>query len=197
MGLLGPNTIIVHVVHVNDDEIKIIKETKTKVAHNPMSNMLNAVGVPQIPKMMKEGITVGLGNDGFIFDSFENMRAAFLLHKVALRDPRVMTPMDVLEMATINGAKLYGIEDKFGSIEQGKYADITILDPNPAPTPVYANSAVGHILYGLGAKSVDKVLINGNVVVENGEVKTIDKQKVHETLQKTTPKLWSKLGIEV
>ena len=108
-----------------------------------------------------------------------------------------MTPMDVLEMATINGAKLYGIEDKFGSIEQGKYADITILDPNPAPTPVYANSAVGHILYGLGAKSVDKVLINGNVVVENGEVKTIDKQKVHETLQKSTPKLWSKLGIEV
>ncbi len=197
VGLLGPNTIIVHVVHVNDDEIKIIKETKTKVAHNPMSNMLNAVGVPQIPKMLNEGITIGLGNDGFIFDSFENMRAAFLLHKVALRDPRVMSPMQVLEMATINGAKLYGIEDRFGSIEVGKYADITILDPNPAPTPVFANSAAGHILYGLGAKSVDKVLINGNIVVENGEVTTISKQKVHETLQKTTPKLWSRLGIEI
>jgi len=197
VGLLGPNTVLAHAVHVNDDELELIKKTDTKVAHNPMSNMLNAVGVSPVPKMLNLGITIGLGNDGFIFDSFENIRTAFLIHKLNLRDPRAMSPMQVLEMATINGAKLYGLEDKFGSIEVGKYADITVLDPKPAPTPVYADSAVGHIVYGLGAKSVDKVFIDGELVVDNGEVLTVTAKYVEEKLQKSSTELWRRLGIDI
>ena len=197
VGLLGPRTVLAHAVHVNDDELRLIQKTNTKVAHNPMSNMLNAVGVSPVPKMLGMGITVGLGNDGFIFDAFENIRAAYLIHKLHHRDPRIMTPLQVLEMSTIYGAELYGLSDKFGSIEPGKYADITVLNPKPAPTPVYEKSAIGYIIYGLGAKNVEKVFINGELVVDNGNVLTISADDVEKRLEKSSLELWRRLGIDI
>ncbi|MFN4133735.1 MAG: amidohydrolase family protein, partial [Candidatus Hadarchaeales archaeon] len=136
VGFLGPDVVLAHCVNVSDEELEIIQKSGAKVAHNPMSNMLNAVGVAPVVKMLRRGIPVGLGNDGYIFDGFENIRAAYLIHKVANRDPRVISPREVLEMATIKGAELYGLENELGSIEVGKLADIIVINPTLAPTPI-------------------------------------------------------------
>ncbi len=194
VGLLGPDVVLAHCVHVNDDELSIIKKTGAKVAHNPMSNMLNAVGVAPIIKMQMMDIPVGLGNDGYIFDGFENIRAAFLLHKLALRDPRVMPPMEALDMATIRGAELYGLEDKLGSIEPGKLADIIIINPSLAPTPLRSESVVGHIVNTVDGDDVETVIINGHIVMHDRKVLTLDEEDVVETSRKSAEKIWQKLG---
>ena len=119
VGLLAPDVVLAHCVHVNDDELDIVAKYRAKVAHNPMSNMLNAVGTAPVPHMLRRGISVGLGNDGYIFDGFENMRAAYLVHRLISRDPNAIDAYTVLEMATIRGAQLYGLADELGSIELG------------------------------------------------------------------------------
>lgn len=193
IGLLGPDVVLAHCVNINKDEIKIIKETKAKVAHNPMSNMLNAVGVAPINSLIEEGITVGLGNDGYVFDQFENMRVAFLLHRVYHKDPRVTNPEMVLEMATINGAKLYGLEKEIGSIEIGKKADIAIINPKLSPTPIIPESVYGHLINTISGKDVETVIVNGKILMENQEVKTIDEEKVIEISRESAKNLWKKL----
>ncbi|MEA1905263.1 MAG: amidohydrolase family protein [Candidatus Hadarchaeota archaeon] len=194
VGLLGPDVVLAHCVHVNDEELALIKETGAKVAHNPMSNMLNGVGVAPVIKMQIMEIPVGLGNDGYIFDGFENIRAAFLLHKVALRDPRAITPMEVLEMATVRGAELYGFEDRLGSIEEGKLGDIIIVNPSRAPTPVRAESVVGHIVNTVKGDDVETVIVGGRVLMRNRKILTLDEGEVIETSRKSAKKLWQKLG---
>jgi len=194
VGLLGSDVVLAHCVNVNDDELEIIKSTGAKVAHNPMSNMLNAVGVAPVPKMLKMGIQVGLGNDGYIFDGFENIRAAFLLHKVALRDPRMISPVEVLEMATIRGAELYGLGNELGSLEPGKLADVIIVNPSIAPTPLRPESVVGHIVNTVDGDDVETVIVGGNVVMRNRKVLTMDECEVVKTSRKSSEKLWTKLG---
>ncbi len=194
VGLLAPDVVLAHCVHVNDDELALIKKTGAKVAHNPMSNMLNAVGVAPIVKMLMMDIPVGLGNDGYIFDGFENIRAAFLIHKLALRDPRVITPMEALEMATIGGAELYGLENKLGSIEPGKLGDIIIINPSLAPTPLRPESVVGHIVNTVDGDDVETVIINGHVIMHDRKVLTLDEDDVVETSRKSAERLWQKLG---
>ncbi len=194
VGLLGPDAVLAHCVQVNDDELAIIKKTGAKVAHNPMSNMLNAVGVTPAVKMLSMGIPVGLGNDGYIFDGFENIRAAFLLHKVALRDPRAISPMEALEMATIKGAELYGLQNELGSIEPGKLADIIIVDPTLAPTPIRPESVVGHIVNTVDGDDVETVVVGGNVLMRDRKLLTMEEADVVKTARKSAEKLWQKLG---
>jgi len=193
-GLLGPDVVLTHCVHVNDDELALIKETGAKVAHNPMSNMLNGVGVAPVPKMQMMQIPVGLGNDGYIFDGFENIRAAFLLHKVALRDPRAISPMEALEMATVRGAELYGLGDKLGSLEEGKLGDVIIVNPSIAPTPLRPESVVGHIVNTVDGDDVETVIVGGHIVMRNRKVLTLDEKGVVEMSRKSAKKLWQKLG---
>lgn len=195
VGFLGPDVVLAHCVHVNDDELSMIKKTGAKVAHNPMSNMLNAVGVAPIVKMLSMGIPVGLGNDGYIFDGFENIRAAFLLHKVAHLDPRVISSWDALEMATIKGAELYGLENELGSIEPGKLADLIIINPSLSPTPVRVESVVEHILNTINSGNVETVIVGGNIVMEDRKVLTLDEREVVENSRKSAEKIWQKIGV--
>ncbi|MBC7218796.1 MAG: amidohydrolase family protein [Hadesarchaea archaeon] len=192
--VLGPDVVLAHCVHVNDDELAIIKKTEAKVAHNPMSNMLNAVGVAPVPKMLSMNIPVGLGNDGYIFDGFENIRAAFLLHKVALRDPRAISAMEALEMATIRGAELYGLENELGSIEPGKLADIIIINPERAPTPVIPESVTGHLVNTVSGNDVETVIVGGNVLMRDRKILSMEEEEVIKTARKSAERLWQKLG---
>jgi len=192
--LLGPDVVLAHCVHVNDDELTIIKKTGAKVAHNPMSNMLNAVGVAPVVKMLSMGIPVGLGNDGYIFDGFENIRAAFLLHKLAHGDPRSITPMEALEMATIRGAELYCLENELGSIEPGKLADIIIVDPRRAPTPLYPESVIGHIINTVSGNDVETVIVGGNILMRERKMLSMEEEEVIKLSRKSAEKLWQKLG---
>ncbi len=192
--LLAQDVVLAHCVHVNDDELAILKKTGAKVAHNPMSNMLNAVGVAPVAKMLLMDIPVGLGNDGYIFDGFENLRAAFLLHKVALRDPRAISPMEALEMATIRGAELYGLGNELGSIESGKLADIIIINPALAPTPVRPESVVGHVVNTVDGDDVETVIVGGKVVMRERKMQTLDEAEAVKVARKSAEKLWQKLG---
>lgn len=194
VGLLSDDVVLAHCVHVNDDELAIIKKTGAKVAHNPMSNMLNAAGFAPVSRMLSMGIPVGLGNDGYIFDGFENIRAAYLLHKVALRDPRAISPIEALEMATIRGAELYGLQEELGSIERGKLADLIIINPAIAPTPVCPESVMGHIVNTVDGDDVETVIIGGKVVMRERKLLTLDEAETVKVARKSAEKLWQKLG---
>jgi cytosine/adenosine deaminase-related metal-dependent hydrolase len=187
--------VLAHCVHLNDDEINIVRKTGAKVAHNPMSNMLNAVGVAPILKMLKKGIRVGLGNDGYIFDGFENIRTTFLLHKVYHQDPRVMNAQTVLEMATIKGAELYGLEKEIGSLEVGKRADIIVIKPDVLPTPLTPQSVLGHLVNTVDGGDVQTVVVDGEILMENREVLSVNQEEVNTIAQRTAEKLWERLGV--
>jgi len=197
LGILGSDVVLAHCVHVNQDELELIRGSGATVAHNPMSNMNNAVGVAPIKEMYELGIPVCLGNDGFIFDAIENIRTAYLIHKVHHLDTRVTTPQQVIEMATINGAQIYGLADKLGSIEIGKQADLVMLHPNPRVTPILPGGVYGYIVYGCTAHDVEHVFVNGNQVVENHQVTSVKQEDVEKALDRVVPALWKKLGIDI
>ncbi len=194
VGLLGPNVVLAHCVNLDENEMNMIAETNTGVAHNPMSNMLNAVGVAPILRMLEKKITIGLGNDGYIFDMFENMRSAFLLHRIYHKDPSALDPYSVLEMATRNGAKLYGMDTELGSIEAGKRADIIIVKPDVLPTPLNASSAAGHLINTVDGDDVETVLIEGRHIVKDKRLLTFDESKAQSISQAAASKLWERLA---
>jgi len=193
VGFLGPRTHLVHLVQATDDELELVKKTGSHVAHNPLSNMLNAVGVAKVPEMLKMGINVGLGNDGYIFDHFENMRAAYLLHKVWRRDPRVMTPLQVFELATVNVARMFHQEDKLGSLEPGKLADVVVIRPKTPNTPVNSKTIYGHLVNTFSSKDVDTVIVNGKYVLKDGKLVNVDEEKAIEYVHRVVERLWDRL----
>jgi len=193
VGLLGPDVVLAHCVHVNDAELDIVAASGAKVAHNPMSNMLNAVGVAPVRSMLRRGITVGLGNDGYIFDGFENMRVAYLVHRVVSRDPNAIDPYTVLEMATIRGAGLYGLDKEQGSIEDGKRADLIVIKPDVLPTPLGSDSVVGHLINTVDGDDVKTVIVDGRVVMRDRQVLTADENEAQRTAQEAAAGLWERL----
>ncbi len=193
IGFLSPKLIAVHVVQAIDDELKLLKQHDVKIAHNPMSNMINGVGVPPVPKMWEMGLTVGLGNDGYVMDVFDNMRSAYLIHKVAQKDPRVTDVVKIVEMATSDAARVLGIDDRVGSIEVGKDADITIISPEFVHTPLDERTVYGHLVNTFTGNDVWGVLVNGSWVVKERKLVNVDTEKVMEYAHKVIDKLWDRM----
>ncbi len=194
LGVLGKKTVLAHCVHVNEDEIDLIAKTGSSVAHNPMSNMLNAVGVAPVPSMLERGITIGLGNDGWIYDPFENMRCALTIHKLASGNPSAIGPNEIFKMATLDGARCYGLEKKIGSLEKNKLADIVILDGSNVPTPLTKESAVGHLLNTFSGGDVRDVFVGGKQVVKNRLLTAISDERVAKISRNSAKGLWSRLN---
>ncbi|MDP8023794.1 MAG: amidohydrolase family protein [Nitrososphaeria archaeon] len=194
LGILGKRTLVAHAVQVNEDELDLIARTGTSVAHNALSNMLNAVGIAPVPEMFKLGINVSIGNDGYIFDAFENIRATYLIHKVNKLDPRVMSFLQVLEMSTVNAAKSLGIHEKLGSVEVGKLADLVIIKPSVRPTPLNESSAYGYLVNSVNGKDVDTVIVNGEVLLKGGKFVKIDIDKVNTKAEKIVSDYWRRLA---
>jgi putative selenium metabolism protein SsnA len=192
VGLLSRRAVLAHCVHLNEREIQLIARSSASVAHNPMSNMLNAVGVASLVEMLDHGINVGLGNDGYVFDMFENMRAGFLLQRVARRNPNRPSPQEVVEMCTVNAARAYGLSS-LGSIEVGKRADIIIVRPTLTATP-YSGSIYGYIVNSLRGPDVRDAVVDGQVVMKNRKVLTLDVRKAEAKVLKTMARLWQRLG---
>ncbi len=194
LGVLGPRTVLGHCVHVNNHEIDLIAKRRASVAHNPMSNMLNAVGVAPVPAMLEKGITVGLGNDGWIYDPFENMRCALTVHRLASGNPSAIGPDEIFKMATLEGARCYGLENDLGSIEKRKLADIVILDGSRVPTPLIPSSVVGHLLNTFSGRDVRDVVVNGQIVVKDRLLTKTSDSHVSEVSKKSAEGLWSRLN---
>jgi putative selenium metabolism protein SsnA len=191
-GLLSPRAVLAHCVHLNEREIELIAESSASVAHNPMSNMLNAVGVAPLLDMLDHKVNVGLGNDGYVFDMFENMRAGFLLQRVARRNPNRPSPQEVVEMCTVNAARAYGLSS-LGSLEAGKRADIIVVRPAFTATP-YSGSIYGYIVNSLRGPDVRDAIVDGQVVMKDREVLTVDVRKTESRVLKTMERLWKRLG---
>ena len=196
-GFLGPRTALAHAVHIDEHEIDLIAETRTNIAHNPKSNELNAVGVADIPEMLKKGINIGVGNDGFIYDAIENMRTAYLMHKLNHRNPsQLPTPLQVVQMITINAAQAIGLKDQIGSIEKGKAADFTILDASAIPTPIHEGNVYGHLVYGtFSRRDVKRVIVNGKTIVKNGVHTSLDATMVSQQSMDSAVSLWERLDL--
>src|SRR5271157_457566 len=192
LGLLTRRAVLAHCVHLDDREIELLGKSPASVAHNPLSNMLNAVGVSPLLKMIDHGVNVGLGNDGYVFDMFENMRAAYLLQRVSRRNPNRPSPQEVVEMCTVNGARAYGLSS-LGSIATGKRADIIVLRPSFVATP-YTGSVYGYIVNGLRGADVRDVMVDGEVVVRDREMTTVDLAKSERKVLKAMDRLWARLG---
>jgi len=192
MGLLSRRAVLAHCVHLSEPEVKLIAKSSASVAHNPMSNMLNAVGVSPLLEMLDQGVNVGLGNDGYVFDMFENMRAAYLLQRVARRNPNRPSPQEVVEMCTVNAAKAYGLPS-LGSLSKGKRADLLVVKPTFMATP-YSGSVYGYIVNGLRGADVRDVIVDGEVVVRGKRLTRVDLEKSQKRVLKAMESLWARLG---
>jgi 5-methylthioadenosine/S-adenosylhomocysteine deaminase len=183
LGVLGPNVIAAHVVHPTDDELPILKKHSVGVAHCPQSNMKLASGIAPVPKMLALDLALGLGTDGPAsnndLDLWEEIDTAAKLHKVATGDPTVISAREAFSLATIGGARAIHQEDRLGSLETGKQADIVIVAVDgPHQTPLY--DVYSHLAYAVKASDVRTVMIAGKVVVEEREVKTLDAKAILE-----------------
>lgn len=195
VGMMSPKTVLPNCVGLNDDDLEIIKKSGAGVVHTPMSNLVHGTGIAQLSKVFQKGIPVGLGNDGYITDGFENMRSMYLTQKAKNKDPRVISPMEALELATIRSAELYGMGDKIGSIEPGKWADIVVLDCSDLSTPLRRENTADHIVGSLFGKDVETMLVDGEVIMENRSIKTLDENKVLDKSKQTAKKIWKELEV--
>jgi cytosine/adenosine deaminase-related metal-dependent hydrolase len=181
VGLLGPSTVLVHMVHLDDEDIQKLAETNTHVAHCPTSNAKLASGICRVPDLLDAGVNVGLGTDGApcnnTNDLMQEMKLAGIIHKAKSYDPILVPAETVLEMATINGAKALGLEDSIGSIEVGKKADFVAVDMRKVHLQPYYNP-VSAIVYSATGGDVKLVVVDGQVVVEDGELKTMDEEEI-------------------
>jgi len=191
-GLLSPRAILAHCVHLNQREIQLVAKSSASIAHNPMSNMLNAVGVASLMEMLDQGVNVGLGNDGYVFDMFENMRVGFLLQRVARRNPNRPSAQEMVEMCTVNAARAYGLSS-LGSIEVGKRGDIIVVRPTFTATP-YSGSIYGYIVNSLRGPDVRDVMVDGQVVMKNRRLLTLDVRRAETEVLKAMERLWQRLG---
>jgi putative selenium metabolism protein SsnA len=193
MGATGRKSIFVHCVHIDEDEMDIIANTRTAIAHNPESNMNNAVGVTPILKMLKKNILVGLGTDGMGSDMLAQMRCAYLLQRHANRDPRVAF-MEAPQMLLQNNAQL--IERQFGlrlgEIAEGRPADLAILDYCP-PTPLNEANFFGHLIFGLVDAVVDTTVCRGKILMRAKKIISLDEERLSARSRELAPKMWQRL----
>jgi 5-methylthioadenosine/S-adenosylhomocysteine deaminase len=181
LGVLSHQVVAAHCVHLDDQDIKILQESNTGVVHNPESNMKLASGIARVPDMLKAGIPVALGTDGASsnnnLDMLQEMRTCALLHKVKTMDPVVLPAYEALEMATVNGAKVLGLDQQIGKLQPGLRADMIILDLSQAHMiPRY--DLIANIVYSAQAGDVNTVIIDGKIVMENRKITTINEKEI-------------------
>jgi 5-methylthioadenosine/S-adenosylhomocysteine deaminase len=181
LGFLGPGVLAAHAVWVSEPEVATLKARGVSVSHNPESNMKLASGVAPVPRYLAAGVAIGLGTDGAAsnndLDMFEAMRTASFLHKLTTHDPRAVGAKAVLEMATIGGARALGLEDRIGSLEPGKRADVIVVNMSSArQTPMY--DPVSHLVYATKGDDVQAMVVNGRVLMRGRRVLTLDEPAV-------------------
>ncbi len=188
LGILSNDVVAAHCVHLTKRDMEILEKREVKVAHNPVSNLKLASGISPVPRLLKRNIMVSLGTDSSCSnnssDMFEVIKVAALLHKGTNKDPTALSAEQVLHMATINGAKVLQWDKEIGSIEAGKKADLALVDfKKPHLTPVY--NELSHLVYSVKNTDVDTVIINGEIVMEHREIKTVNVSKVIAMVEET------------
>jgi 5-methylthioadenosine/S-adenosylhomocysteine deaminase len=194
LGVLDVPVTAAHCVHLSDEDIEILARKGVSVINNPGSNLKLGNGFAPVTKLLEKGVNVALGTDGSASNNnvnmFEEINLAAIINKGANNNPTCIPAMTAIQMATKNGARALGLQGEIGSIEVGKKADIIILDFNkPHLRPVH--NVVSAIVYSAQASDVETVIIDGNIIMENYEIKTIDVNKVYENIDKCVERLMS------
>jgi cytosine/adenosine deaminase-related metal-dependent hydrolase len=180
---------------VDETEMQILAETGTWVTHQPRSNMNNAVGVAHVEKMLRAGVNVALGNDGFSNQMFAEMKAAYLVHKLAQRDPRAMPGDLVLRMAYADNARLTRIfwpDTTLGELSVGAAADLVFLDYHPT-TPMTAGNLPWHILFGLEASAITATVCAGKVLMRDRRLLTLDEEAITARSRELAAAAWKRV----
>ncbi|MDM8520050.1 putative aminohydrolase SsnA [Anaerolineales bacterium HSG6] len=193
-GVLGPKTLVAHAIHVDAFEMQAFKQSKTKISHQPRSNMNNAVGVAQIETMLDKGITVGLGNDGFSNNMFTEIHTAYLLHKSYQEDPRTLPGDRLMEMAFNNNAAIAEIffPKQVASLIPGAYADIILLDYLPY-TPLTDGNYPWHLIFGMDGSRVTHTICGGQMLMQDRQLLTLDEAKITAQAKELAPKIWKRV----
>lgn len=194
MGASGPKSLFIHCVHIDESEMDLIAATKTGVVHNPESNMNNAVGVTPLLQLLQRKILVGLGTDGMSSDMLSQMRSAYLLHRLANKDPRVAfleAPKLLLENNVEIAERQLGI--RLGEIAEGRPADLAILDYQP-PTQLNEQNFLGHLIFGLVDATVDTTVCQGKVLMQGKKILSMDEERIAARSRELAPEMWQRLA---
>ena len=191
-GILSDKSIVAHAIHVDAHEVQLLADSGTWVTHQPRSNMNNAVGVANVESMMRAGVNVALGNDGFMNAMWAEWKTAYLLHKSEFRDPRRMGGYDVVKMAVENNAKLAGMffpNAPLAEISEGAYADLIFVDYHPF-TEMTGGNLPWHILFGFHESMITTTIVGGKMLMKDRELLTLDEEKIAAKAREVSAKTW-------
>lgn len=192
--IIGPRTIAAHCVHIDAHEIELINNSGTWVSHQPRSNMNNAVGAAPVESMLRMGVKVCLGNDGFSNAMWDEWKAAYFLHKVINRDPRRMDGNNVAKMAIYNNSALANVffpDAAIGQITPGAYADLIFVDYK-SPTEVDAGNLPWQIIFGMQPGMVTTTIVAGKVLMKDRELTTLDEARISARARELSSKVWKR-----
>lgn len=192
LGLFDQRTVAAHCVWITDEDIDLLKDKNVTIAHNPTSNLKLASGIAPVPQAMAKGVNVILGTDGASsnnnLNQFEEINLASLIHKGVNQNPLLINAETALKMATVNGAAALGVNN-LGVIEKGAKADLILVDMDkPHIMPVH--NVLSALAYSVQGSDVYMTMVDGRILYENGEYKTIDKEKVKYNIQKCYDRLF-------
>ncbi len=186
IGFLFPGLVAVHCVWLTRAEVALLAREGVKVSHCPVSNMkLGGGGAAPIPEMLQEGMVVSLGTDGAAsnnsLDLFETMKFCALVHKAHRWDPTTMPAQTCLDLATVNGARALGVGDRLGSVEEGKSADLILIDlKSPNLTPVHGRAGlISNLVYAAKGFNVDTSIVDGKVLMIGKKVVSVEEDEVY------------------
>ena len=184
IGFLDGDILAAHCVWLSKEEIAIIKENDVKISHNPCSNMKLSSGISPVTDLLANDICVSIGTDGAAsnnnLDMFEEMKFASLLQKVNTTNPKAVPSSEIVNMATLNGAKSLGLANDIGSLEVGKYADMILIDVNsPNLTPMSAQIS-SNLVYSANGSNVSTTICNGEVLMENRNLTQLNENEIME-----------------
>lgn len=200
LGVLGPNLLAVHTVWLNNRELDLFRLNDVKVSHNPAAAMKVVLGFASIPEMLHKGIPVSIGTDGAPsnnrMDMMRDMYLTSLIHKGRTLNPEVVYAEQILEMATLNGAKCALLEDVIGSLEVGKKADMIILNGNDIHS-LPMHNPIGNIVYSMSSKNVESTICNGKWLMKEREIVVLDEAELLEKVKVQAEKIRKKSGIKL
>ena len=192
--VLGERTLAVHCVHINRAEMQLLRDTGAMVVHNPESNMGNAVGCGPVLHMLREGVTVGLGTDGYTNDMLESYKVGNIIHKHHLCDPTVAWG-EIPAMLFEHNAAMAGrfLKAPVGVLRPGAYADVIVTDYDPL-TPMDGANANSHILFGMNGRSVTHTICNGKVLMRERVLTGIDERALMAECRASAQRLWTSIN---
>jgi 5-methylthioadenosine/S-adenosylhomocysteine deaminase len=200
IGFLNNRVIAAHMVWPQGSDIAILQRRGVGVVHNPQSNMKLAAGVAPVPRMLKEGVLLGLGTDGAASNNdlnmWEEMDTVAKLHKVFTGDPKVISAQQAFEFGTIRGAQALHLEQEIGSLEVGKRADVLIIDRDTLnQIPVY--NIYSDLVYATKAADVETVIINGRILMRDRRLLTLDETAVKNAARAFRDKIMKSVSSSV